>query len=332
VAPTEGFGFREPRPGSLEREKDVRRIFGYAVFAVGCLLVFLGPLLYLYTKPRVEKAPIDVVDQTDSVGYARVFSGRLLYMVGPFPARNISIAEANRKVSTRDALVIRITDRAINLLTGENFNHDLTVYAMDRTTGEAVRCGCGETPGIHGFTLKLPFGTKKRTYSFYDFTARKPFPARYVRTETLEGMSVYLFRSDVPPTQIGKLDLPGSLLGAGKGLFSTDRWYRATTTLWVEPVTGAIIKAGQVSSQWTTYQGRFALALASSNFVNDRKSVADTAEEVRTKVYQLRLVELWLPFFGPVAGVVLVVVGLLLLGPLQPRGSSREAARAEAFA
>ena len=310
----------------------MRRIFGYVIFAVGCLLIFLGPLLYLYTKPRVEKAPIDVYDRTVSTGSAKVFSGQLLRLVGPFPAENISIAKSNRSASSEDVAVISIFNRARNLQTSKDFNYDYTIYSMDRTTGEEVRCSCGETPGIRGLTLKFPFGTKPRTYSFYDSTARKPFPARYVRTDTVEGLTVYLFRSDVPATKIGTLDLPGALLGAGKGLFPTDRWYSATTSLWVEPITGAVVKAGQISGQWTTYQGKYAVTLAQTNFVNDRPSVAHTAEQIRTKVYQLRLVELWVPFFGPILAVILIVLGLILLRPLRPSRPSLEPTPAEAFA
>jgi DUF3068 family protein len=327
----------------------VRRIFGYMGFAVGCLFVFLAPLLYLYTKPRVEKAPIDVCEATISVGSAKVLSPQVLYVVGPFPAENISIAKGNQKASSKDVAVINIFDRSLNVQggraanmsicdrparvrTGQDFNYGLTVYAMDRASGEAVRCGCGETPGIRGLTLKFPFGTKKRNYPFYDSTARKPFPARYVRAESLEALNVYLFRSDVPATRIGTLDLPGGLLGVGKGLFPTERWYSATTSLWVEPVTGAIVKAGQVSSQWSRFQGKFAITLAQTSFENDQQSVGRTAELVRTKVSQLRLVELWMPFFGPVLGVVLIAVGLIFLRPLRPGRPAAQPARAEALA
>jgi len=310
----------------------VRRIFGYSVFAVGCLLVFLGPLLYVYTKPRVEKAPIDVYERTVSVGSARVFSPQVLRLEGPFPAENVSIAKSNKAASTKEIAVISLFDRTRNLRTGKDFSYGLTIYAMDRTTGEAVRCDCGETLGIRGLTLKFPFGTKKRTYQFYDSTARKPFPARYLRTESLEGLDVYVFQSDVPATRIGTLELPGGLLGAERGLHPTERWYTAVTTLRVEPVTGAIIKAGQISSQWTVFEGRYAVTLAQTNFVNDQESIARTAEPVRSKVYQLRLVQLWIPAAGPVLGVILMAVGLVLLRPLRPVGPTLQQAPVEAVA
>jgi hypothetical protein len=310
----------------------VRRVFGYVAFAVGCMFIFLAPLLYLYTKPRVEKAPIDVYDKTISVGSAKVLSPQVLQVVGPFPAENISIAKANKAASTKEIAVISLFDRTRNVQTGKDFSYGLTIYAMDRASGEAVRCGCGETPGIRGLTLKFPFGTKKQTYLFYDSTARKPFPAKYLRTESLEGMDVYVFQSDVPATRIGTLDLPGSLLGTSRGLHPTERWYSATTTLRVEPVTGAIIKAGQISAQWTVFEGKYALTLAQTNFVNDQQSVARTAEQVRTKVYQLRLVELWMPFFGPGLGLILIALGLVLLRPLRPTGPALQRAPAEAVA
>jgi Porin PorA len=306
----------------------VRRIFGYMAFTVGMLLLFLAPFLYLYSKPRVEKAPIDVYDTTVSLGTGNIFRARTTHLEGPLSLVNVSIAKSNLAASTKEIAVISIFNNAFDRATCDNpeepdplkltgceaVNSDFTIYAMDRVTGEEAQCDCGETPGIQGQTLKFPFGTKKeRTYQFFDVTTHKAFPAVYVRTEKVAGLTTYLFQSDVSPTQIGTLDVPGALIGSTEKTVSAARWANATTSLWVEPDTGAIIKASQISSQWLMEGDRFALTLANTNFTNSDASIESTASKVRTKFIQLRFVELWLPFFGPLIGIVLIVVGLVLL-------------------
>jgi DUF3068 family protein len=304
----------------------VRRVFGYVAFTLGWLLLFLSPLMYFYTKPRVEKAPIDVYDITRSFGTGNIFRARTTRLEGPLQLENISIAKGNLAASTHEVAIISIFDRTVDLATCDNpaesdptklrcddVSSDFTIYAMDRASGEAVECVCGETEGIQGQTLKFPFGTKKHVYQFFDVTSHKAFPAHYVRTEIVQEMTTYLFQSDVPSTQIGTLDVPGALIGSAEKTVTASRWYKATTMLWVEPVTGAIVKAGQISSQWLMEGDRFALTLASTDFVNSEESIKETADKVRTKLYQLRVVEFWVPFFAPIIGLIFIVVALLLL-------------------
>jgi hypothetical protein len=295
----------------------VRRIFGYIMFTLGWLLVFLAPLLYLYTKPRVEKAPNDVYEVTRSFGSGRIFSAKTFHVEGPMPVENVSIARSDTEASSKQIAVISIFQRTINLQTGGDIDYQLDVYCMDRASGYAVHCP-SEQPRHEGLTLKFPFGTKKQTYPFYDSTAHAAFPAQYLRTEKLEGMDTYVFRSDVPQTSLGTLVLPGSVIGSSEPGIVTFRWYKATTTVWVEPITGAIVKGAQVASQWTTNGGQYVTTLADTDFVNSQDSIAHIAEKVRTKVWQLRLVEYWVPFFGPVIGLGLIVLGLIMLATARP--------------
>jgi hypothetical protein len=65
---------------------------------------------------------------------------------------------------------------------------------------------------------------------------------------------------------------------------TVQRWYRAQTTLWVEPVTGAILKGAQHAIQWVTRGDQFVTTLADTNFVNSQASVRHTSEQVRGKV------------------------------------------------
>ncbi len=296
----------------------MRRVAGYVLFTMGCLFIFLAPLLRFYATPRVEKAPTDVYDRSTSFGTGKIFSAKTFTVEGPMPLENLSIAKGNPAASTHDVAVISIFGRTINLRTHGDIDYSFDVYAMNRDTGYAIHC-CGESPRHEGLTLKFPFGTKKQTYQFYDSTAHKAFPARYIRTETVDGLNSYMFVSTVPPTRIGTLRLPGSIAGVDLPGIDTDRWYKATTTVWVEPVTGAILKGAQTSAQWVTYLGQFVTTLAYTNFVNSPASVQATATKIKTQDGQLLLVATVLPIFGPVIGIVMIVVALLLLRSSPPR-------------
>jgi hypothetical protein len=126
--------------------------------------------------------------------------------------------------------------------------------------------------------------------------------------------------------------LPGFVAGVPtEPNVQVTRWYRAQTTLWVEPVTGAIIKGAQHALQWTTNQGQFVTTLADTNFVNNQASVRHTADQVREKLGQLILVRFWLPILGPVIGVALLIVGLIMVMGA-PAGTPRRASAFEDLA
>ncbi len=290
------------------------RIGAYALFTLGWFLIFLSLLLYFYATPRVEKAPYDVYERTVSVGSGSYFSPRKLTPVGPVSLQNISIAKGDPARSTHAVAVVNIFSRTVDTTNGQDIDISNDVYAFDRNTGYGVRC-CGAKPVASGVTLKFPFDTKRGTYPFWDSTARRAFPARYVRTETVEGMSADVFVSDVPPTRLGTLSLPGFLVGrSDQKTVSAARFYRATTTLWVEPTTGAILKAGQASKHWVADdRGAPLLVLADVNVINDRPSVRSVVDQVKSRVWLLKLVSRWLPVAGPVLGVILIGLWFLLM-------------------
>src|SRR5436190_282429 len=116
-------------------------------------------------------------------------------------------------------------------------------------------------------------------------------------------------------TSIGTLDLPGSLLGqpTGSGTVAVDRMYAATTTVWVEPYTGAIVQGGQHAVQWAQENGQKVLELADVNFLNTPATVASVADQITSKRVQLEMVKFWVPVVGPIVGVLFVVLALFLL-------------------
>jgi hypothetical protein len=293
----------------------VRRTLGYVSLILGFTLLFLAPFFRWYALPRVDKAPTDVYDKIVSVGSGRYFDAKSFSVTNTRPLQNISIAKGNPAGSTHDVAVVSVFQRTVDVQSGTDIDYALDTYAFNRDTGYAVHC-CGDKPRHEGLTLKFPFGTKRTTYPFYDFTGHRAFPARYVRDEDVAGLKTYLFESHVPDTTTGTIDnFPGFLAGQpDEEAVTVMKHYTADTTLWVEPVTGAIIKAGQRATQWVTRaEGTFVSILANTDLVNDGDSIQDTAGQISSQLFLLVLIRTAVPFYAPIAGAVLVVVALILL-------------------
>lgn len=294
----------------------MRRVFGYSLLGLGFFLVFLSPFLKFYSLPRVEKAPLDLYDKTVATGYGRYFDVHTLAVTPTRPLVNISVHSGNVKAGSTKVAVYDAFDNTKDTLTGQFIdigNKDRIVF--DRSTGEAVQC-CGATPHQEGLTLKFPFDTKRQTYSFWDTTSGKAFPAKYLRQDSIEGLKVFVFRQTIAPIIIGHQDIPGALVEKpAQENVPANLWYRSVTTLWVEPETGGILKGEQHSTQWLADAGtnQFFFTAADVDLVNDQDSVARTAQRIKSKVDQLDLVKFWIPILGIAVGIPMVIVGFLLL-------------------
>ena len=294
----------------------MRRVAGYTSFVLGAVLIFLAPLLVWYVKPRIEKAPTDVYDQIVSLGSGRYFSPQTVSVTNTRPIKVIQIYKGNPPASTKTVIVVdaftKISDPTVPL----DISYAEETYAFDRTTGYAVHC-CGESPPAQGVTLKFPFGSEITTYPLWDATAKKAFPAPYVRTETLDGLKTYVYDSMVTDTVIGTIDLPGFLAGQpNQEAVTTDTHYTSDTTVWIEPITGAVIKGGQHAVQWATLpSGAFVTTLADINVAYSPVTVSYRSSKYKKLSAQVKLVTQQLPIISPIIGLILLVIGFLLARP-----------------
>src|SRR5207247_10546918 len=104
------------------------------------------------------------------------------------------------QTSTDTVAVINYENHLIDRTTGNDVDYDKEVYAMNRKSGLAESC-CGEQPKHSGLELKFPFDTQKTTYSLWDAASNKAYLAKYVDTETLDGVTVYRFHSETGDVQ-----------------------------------------------------------------------------------------------------------------------------------
>jgi hypothetical protein len=301
----------------------MRRVMAYLALSMGFLLIFLSPLLLLYAVPRLEKAPIDHYDKITSDGAGVYFSTspKHLTQIGPVPLQNVTVYKPDVSASDKNVAVYDSFSSTKDTTAGAVIEASKERFVFDRKTAYPVHC-CGESPRHEGLTLKFPFGTKRQTYMFWDSTAKKAFPANYVRDDTLDGLPVYLFRSDVTPTAIGHLTVSGAAAGRpDETTVPVDQEYRATTLVWIEPETGAVVKGFRLLQQWLQdpSNGNHILVLEDVQIGYSDAYTRDNVSFVSKNVDQLNLVKKRLPVFGPIVGVILIVVGVFLSRVRRPR-------------
>ncbi len=292
----------------------MRRVFGYLAVVVGLTLVFLAPFILFYTVPRIEKAPTDTDQQVVSNGAATYFNAKALGLVGPTPVQNIEVFKGATSKSTSRVVVIYYTSHLVRRDNGQSIDFDKEVYAFDRNTGVAANC-CGEFPKMSGETLKFPFGTEKRTYQLWDPSANRAFPVEFARTADLQGLTSYQFSGSSAPVKIGTIDLPNSLVGvSGQGTTTEQRIYRQWTNVWIEPVTGEVLKGEKHIQQWAAdASGAKVLELADVHVTYSDATVTMFVNDAKKNVKQLNLVKVWIPLVGGILGLLIAIVGFLLL-------------------
>ncbi len=291
----------------------MKRVFGYVLLVLGLMFVFLGPLLRFYAVPRLEKAPTDVDNTVVSDGSGRYFSAELLQLVGPVPLQSVERFKGDTGASTHDVVVIDYQQHLVDLQSGREVDYDKEVFAMDRKSGFAVNC-CGDKPEHSGLEVKFPFGTEKTEYQLWDSSSDKPFPAKYVATEEIDGTTVYHFHQDIPPQTLGFLNIPGPVVGQPPGNVNVARMYQASVEIWVEPTTGAIVKGSKHAQQWAADTDGTRLAVLADLTVTYSPDTVDTLlDDAVTGKKQLGLIKNVMPIALPILGIVLALLGVFLL-------------------
>lgn len=205
--------------------------------------------------------------------------------------------------------------------------------AFDRGTGESVPDPNGAMYGQYygdtaedengdpvepepvehtGWYFKLPFGTEKTDYEFWDSTLQRSTPLLFDGEDTIEGLAVYRFVQQIEAVDIADQDLPGGYFGSDEPTVTADRFYANTRTLWVEPNTGVIIRGQEEQDAYFEFEGE-RLTVTKGTVAYTDETVAANIDTYESKASLLNLIRNVLPIVLPIAGLVLIVMGVLLV-------------------
>jgi hypothetical protein len=327
----------------------VGRKTGIALIGLGAFLVVVGVLSPLHAYDRLAVVPLDQDTRTVSEG-----AGATVFDLAQQQEITVDLRSTRRVLGDVEASKQASEDEDQDLTVWETFvltdepgveftetrpprsvTHDRVVF--DRRTGEAVDC-CGqftastidqetgdevrdeETP-ITGQYFKLPFGTEKRTYQFWDGALKDAADLEYQDTEEIQGLTVYRFEQVIEPTDVGDIPAPASLFGIdAEGDVTLDRIYANTRTLWVEPETGVIIKGQEDQHVVAEYQGDEVATLTDVVIAYNDDTVTSNVDKYAGQATALKAVRVWIPLVGIVLGLLLVAAGVFLVMRDRRRG------------
>ncbi|MFD4638366.1 DUF3068 domain-containing protein [Lentzea sp. NPDC058436] len=201
---------------------------------------------------------------------------------------------------------------------------------LDRRTGEAVAPCQGEfyeteqgkriTPEGRallqpGLNFVFPFDTEQRDYRWYDTVLNRPVAIHFAGEQLLQGLDVYRFAHTVPPTELGRFAVPGSLVGSAESSVDVTQYYGVTRTLLVEPTTGAVLSVREDIRQELRTDAQaegagtpvFAGELGLTN-----ASVTANVDQVKANLPRLFMITA-LPALLLAAGAALIAAGVVLL-------------------
>jgi hypothetical protein len=311
----------------------MKRVIGFVLVGLGALLVVLAPALKWWVAPSLAVAPLgcDPGPLCDGGVSISPSTGIAVKLFDPGALESLSgvALTSTRRVSPDQAASDGPNNQTVydsfqDVTNPEGVTVDASTerIAFDGHTSVMIDCCEANEDGVPvtDFTginpFKFPFGTAQQTYNYFDGTLRKALPAEFTGTEDILGLETYKFVQTIPPTQYSELEVPGGLVGQPDAAsVVAPRFYANVRTMWVEPVTGAIVKGQEVQKQYLAGADGTTEALtiieATLQFTEE-----NTAEAVKTASdgkSQLTLIQRTLPIVFLILGILLLVGGFFLL-------------------
>ncbi len=319
----------------------------YVLLGLGSMLLTAGVLARVYAYPALAVVPEDteatVVARSIEGAPATYFSiAEMAEMTGSLT--NVTRVRASsertaaaREETGRDVVAFETyvcTDPtnpsgAAGPAGGEDcrtnrlpLSGELSRYAIDEQTGELVAWSesSKESGGevvedvpFAGYIIKLPFNARKASYAMWNGTLQETVTAEYVGETEVAGVRAFEYEMTVPPTMVGELDLPGSLVGSEEPSVTADRVYSSSGTMLVEPETGLIIGGTSSQDTYAELDGERVLTITQGEFAVSDDDIAAGAKDAQATAASLHLLRVTIPLAGTGTGALLLVAAGVLL-------------------
>lgn len=303
----------------------MRRTIYLVLLGLGAFLLVAAVVAMTWAPGQVKRTPLDTDSTTRLVGEGEKLnpaSGK----VEPIEVRATSFTEADSKASDDDVVVFVNTtclvldepetpDCGVEG-TGDDADPNVVsittdIFAADRENGEAVNDDKylpDDAVPHEGLVNKFPFDAEKKDYAYWDGMLGRTVPAKYVGTEEIEGVEAYQFDIDV-------VDEPAEVVDGIDGVYSMDK------TLWVDPVTGSILK--QEQHEVRTLENGDVLLDLNIAFTDDQ--VKANASDAEDNISSLNLLTKTVPLIGFIVGPLLILIGAALWFVSRRGSGSRKA-------
>lgn len=323
------------------------RILAMILVGLGAFLLAIAILIPTYTVGKLKKTPLDLEVTTVAEGTGDILNSRALLAGNAQVDTDVPIV-AQRFVTVEDPADGEImTLQAGQTVRRLDMQGDtgLVSATVDRLTIDRVSSmpvskeeypdrvstiqTSADSPGEEidnreGLQYKFPFDVKQESYPYYDINARETYPIDFIGEEEINGMPVYHFQHEIGPVDLSeadpsaptyKLELPASTWGVGEGDEPVEmtRWYNNVRDLWVDPITGVVVKGQEQQDQYYAREANTPeVTVLDVTLPFDEPTIEFQLEQARDGQDQLSLFGRTLPIIAAVLGIILLIVGFVL--------------------
>lgn len=332
-----------------------RGIAACILIGLGVFLVVAAIMLPTYTKSKAMKTPLDLHVETVAKGKASVLDAASLTKGAPKVDHSVDI-EALRNVTVQDpsngdVITVQAGQRLLRMDKPEPkseapsakdprlINATVDKVTLDRVSSEPVNNedspngvwtnagGQMQEVPREGLQYKFPFNVDKSSYPYFDLTSRTTNPIDFAGEESIDGLEVYHFTQEISPVDLAKsvggptdsLTVPPSALGLpGDEDVRVDRFYTNQRDLWVDPVTGVIVKGKEVINQYFAEQADSearvtALSVSpETGLTFDQDTIDYQVKQARDGQDKITLLTTIIPIVAGIIGALMIIGGVLL--------------------
>lgn len=331
-----------------ERSSSGRKL-ALVLVGLGTFLLAIALLVPTYTVGKLKKTPLDLEVTTVADGTGDILNSKALLAGQAQVDTNVPIV-AQRFVTVEDpsnAEVMTLqAGQAVRRLDmqGDTGLVSATVdrLTIDRVTSMPVsieefpdRVSTMQTSSTappteinnrEGLQYKFPFDVERKSYPYFDNNARENYDINYVEGDDSEigGVEVYHFTQTIEPVDLSKSDptnptyklsLPAATWGieGGDEPITMVRWYSNVRDLWVDPVTGVVVKGQEQQYQYYARDaGRPEVTVLKVTLPFDQDTIEFQVEQAKNGQDQLSTFGRTVPIILGILGALSLIAGIVL--------------------
>jgi hypothetical protein len=298
----------------------MRRLTGFVAAGLGTFLLVVALLMHFYVPGVITKFPLNTYTVSTLVGHnVSYFSPSQLTELSGVTMRATNTTEGDGSAGNSVRAVYNAFNYVYDETNKQSYSYSTNRFPFDRKTGLLVNCcqaAVGTNTHVHlsGLGLLFPLGVKQQTYQVFNTTLLKPVAARYVGQQTIDGLTTYKFVTQIPPTNVGTQEIPGSLIGSSQAAATLNEYFGGTTSYFVDPTTGVPVKViEQQHVGLRDSSGRERLVLLDGTLTSTPSTTQNLVNTVNRDVNLLHVATNTAPLVAGILALILLIGGLIIV-------------------
>nr|WP_271211902.1 DUF3068 domain-containing protein [Rhodococcus wratislaviensis]GLK38157.1 hypothetical protein GCM10017611_50220 [Rhodococcus wratislaviensis] len=316
------------------------RILACILVGLGAFLLAVAILIPTYTVGKLEKTPLDLEVTTIAEGSGSVLNSQALLAGKAEVNTNVPLV-SQRYVTTEDpanADVVTIQNGQTLRRTDKQGDTGLLTAFVDRVTVDRKSAmptndpvGTIQTQANQpaeevprdGLQYRFPFDSEKKSYPFFDVSARATQDINFVEETEINGLKVYHYNQTVEPVDLSKvanlptnkLTLPADTWGVPGGTLpvTMTRWYTNVRDVWIEPETGVAIKGQeQVHQYYARNKDKPEVDVLKATLPFNEQTIEYQVQQAKDGMDKISTFGRTVPIIAGILGIIALIAGIVL--------------------